>query len=223
MDPELLESFPSSRGRGVDGSRVLGLDHRAYRRSGSGYVTFGFVADALGRKRAYLTYLLVAAVLVPLYGSTRNLVALLMLGPFVAFFGTGYFSGFGTVSAELFPTRIRATAQGLTYNIGRVASAAAPFAVGELAEVYGLGAAFDLTAVAFLFSAALAAFIPETRGKVLELITSAPQRRGTLDRQSSNSRTISSRISWTRYIRSPSNKWRSHGRSAPKNSRVVST
>ncbi len=144
-----------------------------------GYVTFGFVADALGRKRAYLTYLLVAAVLVPLYGSTRNLVALLMLGPFVAFFGTGYFSGFGTVSAELFPTRIRATAQGLTYNIGRVASAAAPFAVGELAEVYGLGAAFDLTAVAFLFSAALAAFIPETRGKVLELITSAPQRRGT--------------------------------------------
>ena len=133
-----------------------------------GYVTFGFVADALGRKRAYLTYLLVAAVLVPLYGSTRNPVALLVLGPFVAFFGTGYFSGFGTISAELFPTRIRATAQGLTYNIGRVASAAAPFAVGKLAETYGLGAAFNLTAVAFLFSAALAAFLPETRGKVLE-------------------------------------------------------
>ena len=133
-----------------------------------GYVTFGFIADALGRKRAYLTYLLMAAVLVPLYGSTRNPVALLMLGPFVAFFGTGYFSGFGTISAELFPTRMRATAQGLTYNIGRVASAAAPFAVGELAKVYGLGAAFNLTAVAFLFSAAMAAFIPETRGKVLE-------------------------------------------------------
>ncbi len=133
-----------------------------------GYVTFGFVADALGRKRAYLTYLLVAAVLVPLYGSTRNPVALLVLGPFVAFFGTGYFSGFGTISAELFPTRIRATAQGLTYNIGRVASAAAPFAVGKLAEAHGLGAAFNLTAVAFLFSAALAAFLPETRGKVLE-------------------------------------------------------
>ena len=133
-----------------------------------GYVTFGFIADALGRRRAYLVYLLVAAVLVPIYGSTRNPAALLVLGPFVAFFGTGYFSGFGAISAELFPTRIRATAQGLTYNIGRVASAAAPFAVGELAEVYGLGAAFNLTAVAFLFSAALAAFIPETRGKVLE-------------------------------------------------------
>ena len=133
-----------------------------------GYVTFGFIADALGRKRAYLTYLLVAAALVPIYGSTRHPILLLVLGPFVAFFGTGYFSGFGAVSAELFPTRIRATAQGLTYNIGRVASAAAPLAVGGLAEVYGLGVAFNLTAVAFLFSAVLAAFIPETRGKVLE-------------------------------------------------------
>jgi hypothetical protein len=56
----------------------------------------------------------------------------------------------------------------LTYNIGRVASAAAPFVVGELAKTYGLGMAFNVTAAAFLFSAALAAFLPETRGKVLE-------------------------------------------------------
>ena len=133
-----------------------------------GYVTFGFIADWLGRKRAYLVYLLVATVLVPIYGSTRNPTLLLFLGPCLAFFGTGYFSGFGAISAELFPTRIRATAQGLTYNIGRLASAAAPFAVGGLAEVYGLGAAFNLTAIAFLFSAVLAAFMPETRGKVLD-------------------------------------------------------
>ncbi len=133
-----------------------------------GYVTFGFVADAIGRKRAYLIYLLTAAVLVPIYGSTRNPTALLVLGPFLAFFGTGYFSGFGTISAELFPTRIRATAQGLTYNIGRIPSAAAPFVVGELAKTYGLGMAFNVTAAAFLFSAALAALLPETRGKSLE-------------------------------------------------------
>jgi MFS family permease len=133
-----------------------------------GYATFGFIADFFGRKRAYLLYLLVAAVLVPIYGGTRNPTALLFLGPLVAFFGTGYFSGFGAISAELFPTPIRATAQGLTYNIGRVASAAAPFAVGKLAQVYGLGVAFNLTAIAFLFAAALAAFIPETRGKVLD-------------------------------------------------------
>jgi MFS family permease len=133
-----------------------------------GYVTFGFVADALGRKKAYLLYLLTATLLVPIYGATRNPTALLVLGPLIGFFGTGYFSGFGVITAEMFPTRIRVTAQGLTYNIGRVASAVAPFAVGSLAKTYGLGTAFNLTAAAFLFAALLAAFLPETRGKALE-------------------------------------------------------
>ena len=134
----------------------------------AGYVSFGFVADALGRKKAYLIYLLTATVLVPIYGATRNPTALLVLGPFLAFFGTGYFSGFGTITAEMFPTRIRVTAQGLTYNIGRVVAAVAPFAVGALAKTYGLGMAFNITAAAFFFSAVLAAFIPETKGKVLD-------------------------------------------------------
>ena len=34
-----------------------------------GYVSFGFIADRVGRKRTYVTYLLVAAVLVPLYAT----------------------------------------------------------------------------------------------------------------------------------------------------------
>ena len=102
-----------------------------------GYVTFGFISDLLGRKRTYLIYLISAAVLVFLYGTTRNPIALLVLGPFVAFFGTGYFSGFGAVTAEIYPTRIRATAQGFTYNVGRIASAAAPFPEGVGASTMG--------------------------------------------------------------------------------------
>jgi MFS family permease len=132
-----------------------------------GYVSFGFIADAFGRRRTYVTYLLVAAVLVPIYAMTRDATLLLMLGPFVAFFGTGYFSGFGAVSAEIFPTRIRATAQGLTYNIGRGLSAAAPFTVGALASIYGLGAALVVTSAAFLLAALLWRWIPETRGQML--------------------------------------------------------
>jgi len=133
-----------------------------------GYVSFGFIADAFGRRRTYVTYLLVAAVLVPIYAMTRDATVLLLLGPFVAFFGTGYFSGFGAVSAEIFPTRIRATAQGLTYNIGRGLSAAAPFTVGALASIYGLGAALVVTSAAFLLAALLWRWIPETRGRVLQ-------------------------------------------------------
>jgi len=132
-----------------------------------GYVTFGFVSDALGRKPTYVVYLLAASALMGAYAVTRDARTLLALGPFVAFFGTGYFSGFGAITAELYPTAVRATAQGLTYNIGRLASAVAPFVVGSLATTRGFGTAFSVAAAAFLVAAALWAWIPETRGRAL--------------------------------------------------------
>jgi MFS family permease len=133
-----------------------------------GYVTFGFISDGIGRKRAYVVYVLVAAVLLPLYGIVRQPIVLLLLGPFVAFFGTGYFSGFGPLTAEIYPTSVRATAQGFTYNIGRVASAIAPFVVGSLAQAYGFGLAFAVTGAAFLAAGIAWIWIPETRGKLLD-------------------------------------------------------
>jgi len=132
-----------------------------------GYVSFGFLADSFGRRRSYVGYLLVAAALVPLYGMAKAPLWLLLLGPFVAFFGTGFFSGFSALASELFPTEIRATAMGLSYNVGRGLSAAAPFAVGLLARHYGLGAAFFLQAAAFFVAALLALALPETKGRQL--------------------------------------------------------
>jgi MFS family permease len=132
-----------------------------------GYVTFGFVADAIGRRRSYVVYTLTAAALIAVYVSVRIPALLLVLGPFVAFFATGYFSGFGAVTAEIYPTAIRATAQGFTYNIGRLASAAAPYAVGTLAQTRGFGTALLLTSAAFVAAAAMWIWIPETKGREL--------------------------------------------------------
>jgi MFS family permease len=132
-----------------------------------GYVTFGAVSDAIGRKRTYVGYLVLAAVLVLAYASTRNAMLLLALGPVTAFFATGYFSGFGAVTAELYPTEVRATAQGFTYNIGRVASAAAPYVVGGLTESAGYGPALSTAAAAYALAAVFWVFIPETKGRVL--------------------------------------------------------
>lgn len=98
----------------------------------------------------YVTYLLTASMLLPLYGSMKVPVVLLLLRPFVAFFGTGFFSGFGAVTAELYPTSIRATAQGYCYNIGRIASAAAPFTFGKLARTQAFAVAFAITGAAYL-------------------------------------------------------------------------
>ena len=130
-----------------------------------GYVTFGFVSDALGRRPTYIGYLVIAALLVWIYGMVREPMVLLVLGPFVAFFGTGYFSGFGAVASEIFPTSIRATALGVTYNSGRLLSAVAPFIVGSMAQRRGFGPAFTLTAFAFLLAALFWIGIPETRGR----------------------------------------------------------
>ena len=132
-----------------------------------GYITFGFVSDRIGRKRTYIAYLLFAAVLLFIYVSVRAPLVLLALGPLVAFFATGYFSGFGAVTAEIFPTSIRGTAQGFTYNVGRIVSAAAPFVVGTLAQTQGFGTALSISSLAFLMAALAWKWIPETRGRAL--------------------------------------------------------
>jgi MFS family permease len=166
--PAYLSLPPERGGVGLSTAAMSGLIVAMQAGMWLGYVTFGFISDALGRKRAYVAYLACAAAFVLAYGSTRDPRLLLALGPIVAFFGTGYFSGFGAVTAEIYPTAIRATAQGFTYNIGRVASAAAPFVVGSLAQTRGFGTAFLTASVAFALAACCWIGIPETRGRALE-------------------------------------------------------
>ena len=132
-----------------------------------GYVTFGYISDVIGRRRTYVVYLVTAAALMCAYGLVREPYILLALGPFVAFFATGHFSGLGTVTAEIYATDIRATAQGLTYNVGRIASAIAPFAVGSFARTHGYGAALSIASSAFLLAAVFFIWIPETKGRSL--------------------------------------------------------
>lgn len=165
--PGYLSLPPSEGGIGLSTSVMSGFIVAMQVGMWFGYVTFGFIGDVLGRKRAYVVYLLAAAVLILLYVSIRTPFVLLLLGPFVAFFATGYFSGFGAVTAELYPTAIRATAQGFTYNIGRLASAVAPFAVGTFAETRGFSASLSMCSAAFLLAAVFWIWIPETRGRKL--------------------------------------------------------
>jgi MFS family permease len=132
-----------------------------------GYISFGFLSDLFGRKRCYILYLVLAALLMFLYARIQASWLLMALGPLVAFFGTGYFTGFATVTAEIYETRVRATAQGFTYNLGRIASAVAPFAVGRMAQQHGFGAAFAIAGTAFVIAALCWVWIPETKGRPL--------------------------------------------------------
>ncbi len=133
-----------------------------------GYVTFGWAADRLGRRNAFVLYLFAAALLVPVYAAARSPAALLVLGVIVAFFGTGFFSGSGLIGSEIFPTRLRARALGFTYNGARTLSCVAPWTIGWVGQTKGLAWAFYLCGAAFLMASLMATQLPETRGKVLE-------------------------------------------------------
>jgi MFS family permease len=133
-----------------------------------GYLSFGWVADHLGRRRSFMLYLFAAALLVPLYALARSQVAVLLLGTLVAFFGTGFFSGSGIIGSEIFPTRVRARALGFTYNGARAMSSIAPYVIGRVGQAKGLGSAFYLCGAAFLLASLMATELPETKGKKLE-------------------------------------------------------
>ena len=165
--PSYLKAAPAQGGIGLSGAAASTFVVIMQIGMWFGYVTFGFVSDRFGRKRSYVAYLVSAAILLAVYVTVRVPAVLLVLGPFVAFAGTGYFSGFGAVTAEIYPTTIRATAQGFTYNIGRLASAAAPFLVGSLADTQGFGAALLVCSAAFALAALAWIWIPETRGRAL--------------------------------------------------------
>jgi MFS family permease len=129
-----------------------------------GYNSFGFIAEKFGRRRTFVAYLVTAAILVPLYGQMARSPGILMaLGPLLGFVGYGYFSLFGSFLAELFPTDVRATGQGLTYNLGRGMGALAPYTIGYVATLpnVGIGSALALTSAFFLAGSILILFFPD--------------------------------------------------------------
>ena len=135
-----------------------------------GYLVSAHLSDALGRKKNFYLFSICSIVTVLLYTHVEfGAGTLLSLGFPLGFFASGIFSGMGAFFTELFPTRIRASGQGFSYNFGRGVGALFPFFVGwasrsslPLGRTIGL---FAASAYALLFLAALT--LPETRGKEL--------------------------------------------------------
>ena len=134
-----------------------------------GHNSFGWISDRLGRRPVFISYLLIMAVLVYFFGHATTLKQVLILGPLVGFFGTGFYSGFGAIFSELFPTRARATALGFCYNVGRGVAAFAPPLVGYVAEIKGYGPALVTISVFALAGAFVVFTLPETKGKELDI------------------------------------------------------
>ncbi len=136
-----------------------------------GYLTFGFIADKIGRRRTFVMFMLAAAVLVPVYGQmARSPLILLLLSPLLGYVGHGYLSMFGSFISELFPTSVRATGQGTSFSIGRLIGGLAPFVIGYLGALpgVGIGLALGITSGFFLLAALLVFTLPDRSGQPLE-------------------------------------------------------
>jgi sugar phosphate permease len=111
---------------------------------------------------SFLTVLLYSSV--PLTGSLT-----LVLGFPLGFFASGSFSPMGSFLTELFPTSVRASGQGFSYNVGRGAGALFPTLVGYFSTRIPLGQAIAVFAVAaYLLMIFAVMLLPETRGRELQ-------------------------------------------------------
>jgi MFS family permease len=163
--PAYLASPVEQGGAGLGVVKSLGWILAVQAGAFLGYMICGYISDRLGRRPAFMFFTLTAAVLVPFYARPQaDPRILLALGPLIGFFGHGYFSIFGAMLSELFPSGIRATAQGLCYNFGRGISALSPIVVGAIADRSGIAAGLAITAGFFAVGGLLVLLLPETKG-----------------------------------------------------------
>jgi len=134
-----------------------------------GYLVSAYLSDQIGRRNTFFVFALGSACIAAFYTFMPiSNAAMLVLGFPLGFFVSGNFSGVGAFLTELYPSRMRGSGQGFTYNFGRAVGALFPTLVGFMSERLSLGTAIGLFAgFAFLVVIFAVSLLPETRGKHL--------------------------------------------------------
>lgn len=133
-----------------------------------GIYLFGYLADRVGRRPAYITFYICSAAMVWIYSNLNGEIALLLGGATLGFFCNGMMAGYGALLSEHYTTDARSTAQNFIFNSGRAVGGFAPVIIGMLAKEYTLNGALAMLAFVYL-AAAVNVFllIPETKGSKL--------------------------------------------------------
>jgi MFS family permease len=136
----------------------------------AGYLTSAHLTDWIGRKGALVIFAVGSFMAIAAYTVfPLSNAATLVLGFPLGFFPSGSFSPMGSFFTELFPTSLRGSGQGFTYNFGRGVGALFPALVGFFSARMPLGKAIALFAVsAYLLMILSLLFLPETRDRELD-------------------------------------------------------
>ena len=129
---------------------------------------FGQLADRIGRKPVFTSYMIGAIVSVLAYSQLSSENALLIGGAIMGLFVNGMLGGYGALMSELYPTEARATAQNVLFNLGRGVGGFGPVVMLSLAATYSFSGAIALLAVIYVIDlVALWTCIPERKGAAL--------------------------------------------------------
>jgi benzoate transport len=132
-----------------------------------GIVTFGQFADRVGRRPAFWTFQVGAALSVLVYSQLAAPAALLVGGFVMGIFANGMLGGYGALMAELYPTAVRATAQNVLFNIGRGVGGFAPLVMAAVAGARGFGFALALLPLIYVLAFAATFLVPDRRSAQL--------------------------------------------------------
>ena len=134
-----------------------------------GILLFGNIADRMGRRPAFFSYMCGAAIMVVVYSRLTDPMQLLVAGAVMGFFVNGMLGGYGALISELFPTAARATAQNVLFNLGRAVGGFGPVVIALLSTAYSFATAIALLAVIYAVDiVATALLIPERKGAPLD-------------------------------------------------------
>jgi MFS family permease len=135
---------------------------------GLGIFVFGYFADLVGRRPAFLTFQAGAAIMVVVFSQLTDPFALLIGGAVMGIFVNGMLGGYGALLSELYPTEARATAENVLFNLGRGVGGFGPLVVGALVANYSFAIAISALAIIYVIDiVATLLLIPERKGAPL--------------------------------------------------------
>jgi MFS family permease len=138
-----------------------------------GCVLGSLLARAIGRRWSYFALAALSlAVCQAMFGWITSYSWLFLLMSFIAGVTTASFYGWLPLYLpELFPTRVRATGQGIAFNFGRILTAAAAIGAGHMAAAQPSGnfaPAGAIITLVYILGLAAIWLAPETQGRTLE-------------------------------------------------------
>jgi len=146
----------------------------------AGMITFTYVTQIIGRKKAFWLAFVAALIATNAYFQMFNSAKHIWMSSIMGFFQMALFAGFAIYLPELFPLRLRSTGVSFCYNVGRYVASTGPLTLGVLQlqlaskfkdmpdkKIDAFRDACSYMSVIFVLGFIVVFFLPETKDRPL--------------------------------------------------------